>query len=93
MEKRTSTIVFILAATAFNILVMLAFVGVVFLFLSWLGQERTNALGVGVAVILIGVPVAGSFLVYRATMKWAQKKYNIDQHLGPLFGPRRDPRR
>jgi len=92
MQKRSNTIVFILAATAFNLIIMFALIGLVLLLLSWLGQERANALGpVGVALLLIGLPVAGSFVIYRYSMKWVQRKFHIDQHMGSLFGPRRRP--
>jgi hypothetical protein len=96
MSKKTNTLLFILAATAFNILVTIAaFLALLFLF-TFIVMPRLpepasgRVAGWAIPVIFIGA-IAVSFAVYRLVLKLFMKKVNIEQHFDPIFGGRRPP--
>jgi hypothetical protein len=92
MSKKTNTLLFILAATVFNILVTIAaFLALLFLFTLVIMQRLPeNTTAWAIPVIFIGAIVV-SFVIYRAVLKFFMKKVDIDKHFDPIFGSRRPP--
>jgi Na+-driven multidrug efflux pump len=94
MSKKTNTLLFILGATVFNILVTI----IVFLVLMVLyAQFLASRLGEegaawGLPVIFIAAIVL-SFFVYRVILKQVMKKVDMEKHFDPIFGPRKPPAR
>ncbi len=93
MNRKLSTLIFIISGTLLNILLMFIFIigllaGVTSL-LRVLGFEPTHAIYVPglIAAILGGMVLA--FFVYSKITKLIQKKFNIEKHLEPLFRPKR----
>jgi hypothetical protein len=94
MSKKTNTLVFILAATVFNILVtIVCFLVLFILFVKFLAPIMPEtAAGWGFPIIFIG-SIALSFLVYRVLLKFLLKKFNPEKYFDPIFGRRRPPMR
>ncbi|MDR0760666.1 MAG: leader peptide processing enzyme [Treponema sp.] len=96
MSKKTNTLFFILAATAFNILLTVAaFMALLLLFtfviMPGLPESAlAKAAAWAIPVIFIGA-IAISFAVYRIILKVFMKKVNIEKHFDPIFGGRRRP--
>jgi hypothetical protein len=94
MSKKTNTLLFILGATVFNILVTAACFIVLLLlyarFLAPLLPEEGQAWGFPAIFI---AAIALSFLVYRLALKQLIKKLDVEKYFDPIFGGRRPPRK
>ncbi|MDR2478195.1 MAG: leader peptide processing enzyme [Treponema sp.] len=92
MNKKVNTVIFVLGATVFNILVtVLCF----FLLLTLYAKLLLPAVpetGQGWAIPLIFIAaIALSFLVYRFALKLLLKKVEVEKYFDPIFGDRRKP--
>jgi hypothetical protein len=93
MSKRTNTLLFILGATVFNILLyFICLVLLLVIYAQVLGLLPESAQSWGIIVILI-LPIVISFVLYRLILKVVIKKVNVEKYFDPLFGPRRPPRK
>jgi hypothetical protein len=90
MSKKTNTLLFILAATIFNILVtIICFLVLFILFVRFLAPNMPEtAAGWGFPIIFIAA-IALSFLIYRVLLKFLLKKFNPEKYFDPIFGRRR----
>ena len=89
MNKKANTAVFIIAATAFNLLLMGVLLIASFVVASRLfGDSSSPAAGL-IGFLIIGVPIVVTFFLYGAVMRWVQKRWNLDQYLHPIFRRRR----
>jgi hypothetical protein len=86
MNKNLKLALFLLGATVFNIVLMFAFIIVIFLIATRLMGDSPNPV---VFQIILFVGFIGSivltFLIYGKVMKWLQAKYNLEQHFPQLF--------
>jgi hypothetical protein len=94
MSKKTNTLVFILGATVFNILVtILCFLALFVLFVKFIMPQLGEASsGWGLPVIFV-LAIVLSFLIYRVILKQIMKKVDMEKHFDPIFGPRRPQRK
>jgi hypothetical protein len=94
MSKKTNTLLFILGATVFNILVtIIAFMALLFFFtLVIMPRVPEDAAAWAIPVIFIGA-IALSFVIYRVILKFVMKKVDIEKHFDPIFGRRKAPMR
>ncbi|MDR2258122.1 MAG: leader peptide processing enzyme [Treponema sp.] len=94
MSKKTNTLLFILGATFFNILVtVICFTALLVLYARFIASLLPEAgRSWGFPVIFIAA-IALSFVIYRAVLKLLMKKINVEQHFDPIFGGRRRPRK
>jgi hypothetical protein len=96
MNKKTNTLLFILAATIFNILVTIAsFLALLLLFtfviMPGLPEPAAGKTAAwAIPAIFIGA-IAVSFAVYRLVLKFFMKKVDIGKYFDPIFGSRRPP--
>jgi hypothetical protein len=94
MSKKTNTLLFILGATVFNILVtVVCFTALLVLyarFIASLLPEGGQAWGFPLIFI---AAIALSFLIYRVVLKQLMKKIDVEKHFDPIFGGRRPPAR
>jgi hypothetical protein len=90
MNKKANTLLFILGATVFNILItVICFLALFLLYARFLVQLLPeNAAAWGFPVIFIGA-IALSFLVYRLILKVLLKKVNVEKYFDPIFGRRK----
>ena len=86
MDKKVNSILFILGATLFNVIIAIASFFILFLlyvkFLMMYLPE--NARGWGILVIFISA-ILISFFVYRAVLKFLLAKIDVDKYFDPLF--------
>ncbi|MDR2542836.1 MAG: leader peptide processing enzyme [Treponema sp.] len=86
MNKKLNTILFILGATLFNVLVaILSFILLLILYLRYvivLMPEQGHMWGF--TFIFIASLVC-SFFVYRYALKYLLKKIDVDKYFDPLF--------
>jgi hypothetical protein len=93
MNKRINTLLFILGATVFNILLyIISFLLLLLIYSQFAGAIPESARQWGLILILI-LPIAISFIAYRLILKVVLKKIDVDKHFAPLFGGRRPPRK
>jgi hypothetical protein len=91
MNKRTNTLLFILGATVFNVLLyIVSFVLLLVIYSRMIPGIPEPAQQWGLIVILV-LPIAISFLVYRLLLKVVLKHVDVDKHFAPLFGRGRRP--
>jgi hypothetical protein len=90
LGKKTNTLLFILAATIFNIVVTIAGFFLLLLafvkFFAPLLPETASAWAL--PVIFIGAIVL-SFVSYRLALKLLLKRIDLDKYFSPLFKPKR----
>jgi hypothetical protein len=87
MSKKTNSLLFILIATAVNIVVtivcMLILLVIYARFIAPLLPAESSAWGIPV-VFLCAIVL--SFLIYRAGVKLFTKKVDVEKNFDPLFG-------
>jgi hypothetical protein len=90
MGKKTNTLLFILGATLFNLLVtIVSFLVLLLLFVKFLASVLPEtATAWALPAIFIGSVVL-SFVLYRIALKQLLKRMDVDKHFAPLFKPRR----
>jgi predicted Na+-dependent transporter len=93
MNKRANTLLFILGATVFNVLLyIISFLLLMLLYSRIVGSMPESTQQWGIIIILI-LPIAISFVVYRFLLKVLLKKVDVEKYFSPLFGGRRPPKR
>lgn len=96
MSKKTNSLVFMLVATLLNLVLLVIFfiIGMVLISLFANAYPDSSMIPVLMVVVFLAA-IAGSFLIYSKIVKWANKKYSLEDKLDPIFGGknRRPPRR
>ena len=91
MNKRVNTVLFLLIATLFNILVIFVIFLVGFVLL---GQFILPIVSPQVGQILLIVLFCGSlalgYVIYNKTLKWFQQRYKTTEALEPIFRKKDD---
>lgn len=89
MNKKLSTVLFILGGTVVNLFLMITFIigliAAVYGVFSGLGIPRGSSLYIP---FLIGAIFGGlvlAFIVYSKIMKYIQSKYDLEKYLEPIF--------
>jgi amino acid transporter len=90
MNKRVNTVLFLVGATAFNLLVMFLLIVVCLVVITAIFKDslNPNLLSVLMIVIFIG-SIAASFFIYGKVIKLLSRKYDLDKYLLPLFRRKR----
>lgn len=93
MNKKINTLLFILGATVFNILVtVLCFAGLLLVYVKCIvSLLPENGQAWGFPLLFIAA-IALSFLVYRFALKLLLKKVDMEKYFDPIFGRRPRPR-
>ncbi len=94
MNKRTNTLVFIVVATIFNIIITVASFLALLVVYGRLIAPRIPAhiAAWGLPVIFIGAIVL-AFFVYRHVLKIVMRHIDVEKNFDPLFRPHRPPKR
>lgn len=92
MNKKTNTILFMLGATAVNIILMIA----IFILLFWLyGRFIASSVSPQVtSYVMIGIfigSIALTYFIYHRLVKWMSNKWNLDDFFDPIFKRRGKP--
>ena len=90
MNRRTNTVLFLIGATVFNLLVMFVLIVLLLVVISALFRDRLspNLLSILMVVIFIG-SIAASFLVYSRVIKWLSRKVDMEKYFMPIFKRKR----
>ena len=90
MNKRTNTVLFLVGATVFNLLVMFALIVISLVLISAIFRDRLspNLMSILMVVIFIG-SIAASFLIYSRVIKWLSRKVDMEKYFMPIFKKRR----
>jgi hypothetical protein len=94
MSKKTNTLLFILGATFFNIIItVVCFTVLLVLYARFMAPLLPEAgRSWGFPVIFIAA-IALSFVIYRVVLKQIMKKIAVEKYFDPIFGSRRPPPR
>lgn len=86
MNKKLNTVLFILAASVGNIIVMVLLMTLLFALASML---LPSSLGSGIAqvvfLLIFVASIAGSFFVYHRFVGFLSKKIDMDKYFHPIF--------
>jgi len=94
MSKKTNTLLFILGATVFNIIITILFMLLLIVFFSAvLYPLLPQSSGVWVIPVIFVLSIVGSFLIYRLAIKILMKKVDMEKYFDPIFGKRRPARK
>ncbi len=90
MNKRMNTVLFILAATVFNLAVIVALMLLSLLIVGLLSRGRLspNLLSVLVLVFFLG-SIVGAFLLYSWLVRKIARRVDMDKYFLPLFRPKK----
>jgi hypothetical protein len=92
MNKKTNTLLFILGATVFNILVtIISFFVLFFLYSRVLASRLPDEAFIwGSIFVFIGAIVL-SFVVYQGLLKLMIKKVDVNKYFEPIFNRKKRP--
>lgn len=90
MNKKLNTFLFLIVGTIVNIVVMLLLLILFLYVIGFVFTPKTNG-NVITAVTLTAVmlSVLGSFVIYSQLVKFANKKWNLEKWIEPLFRRKR----
>ena len=86
MNKKANTVLFLIGATVFNLLVMFLLIVISLVLISAIFKDRLspNLMSVLLIVIFLG-SIAGSFLIYGRVLKFISRKIDMEKYFLPLF--------
>ena len=89
MNKKVNTVLFILGATAVNIITMLLILLLgIMLIGRLLSETAQESIGSILFILLFFVSIGGSFVIYNRVIKFISKKIDMDKYFHPIFRPR-----
>ena len=90
MNKKANTVLFLLGATVFNLLVMFLLIVLFLVLISAIFRDslNPNVLSILMIVVFIG-SIAASFFIYGRVVKWLSRKIDMDKYFMPLFRRKR----
>ncbi len=88
MSKRTNTILFMLAATVVNILLMMIIFIICFILLTRFVDPESSLVPLYLGLTFL-VSIGGSFFLYSRIIKALNAKFDLEGKLGPLFSTKR----
>ena len=89
MNKKVNTVLFILGATAVNIITMLLILLLgIMLIGRLLSETAQESIGSILFILLFFVSIGGSFVIYNRVIKLISKKVDMDKYFHPIFRPR-----
>jgi hypothetical protein len=86
MNKKVNTVLFLLGATVFNLLVMFLLIVLFLVLISAVFRDslNPNVLSILMIVVFIG-SIAAAFFIYGRVVKWLSRKIDMEKYFLPLF--------
>jgi len=86
MNKKVNTVLFLLGATVFNLLIMFLLIVLFLVLISAVFRDslNPNVLSIIMIVVFIG-SIAASFFIYGRVVKWLSRKIDMEKYFLPLF--------
>ncbi|MFA5448610.1 MAG: leader peptide processing enzyme [Sphaerochaeta sp.] len=88
MSKRTNTILFMLGATVVNILLMMIIFVICLIIITRFADPESALVPLYLGLTFL-VSIGGSFFLYSKIIKALNKKFNLEDKMGPLFPKKR----
>ena len=90
MNKKVNTVLFLLGATVFNLLIMFILIVLFLVLISAIFRDSLspNVLSILMIVVFIG-SIAASFFIYGRVVKWLSRKIDMEKYFLPLFRRKR----
>lgn len=90
MNKKVNTVLFLLGATVFNLLIMFILIVIFLVLISAIFRDslNPNVLSILMIVVFIG-SIAASFFIYGRVVKWLSRKIEMEKYFLPLFRRRK----
>ena len=86
MNKKVNTVLFLLGATVFNLLIMLILIVLFFVLISVIFKDPLNSsMGVILVILVFVGSIAASFFIYGRLVKWLSRKIDMEKYFMPLF--------
>ncbi|MFA5513676.1 MAG: hypothetical protein WDA17_02010 [Sphaerochaetaceae bacterium] len=88
MNKMGNTVLFVIVASLINLVVMAALFLISLILLNWYvpADSPYSTLFLGLTILF---SVGGTFLIYQFTVKKLTERYNLKEHLDPIFWKKR----
>jgi len=86
MNKKVNTVLFLLGATVFNLLIMFILIALFLVLISAVFRDslNPNVFSILMIVVFIG-SIAASFFIYGRVVKWLSRKIEMEKYFLPLF--------
>ncbi len=86
MNKKANTVLFLLGATVFNLLIMFLLIVIFLVLISAIFRDslNPNVLSILMIVVFVG-SIAASFFIYGRLVKWLSRKIDMEKYFLPLF--------
>jgi len=84
LNKKLNTVLFVLAATLINLIIMAIFFTVSLVLLSLLANPESSLMPLFIGLVFL-VSIGGTYWVYTIMVKWISSKYPVEEYLAPLF--------
>jgi hypothetical protein len=86
MNKKVNTVLFLLGATVFNLLIMFILIALFLVLISAVFRDslNPNLFSILMIVVFIG-SIAASFFIYGRVVKWLSRKIEMEKYFLPLF--------
>lgn len=90
MNKKANTILFMVGATVFNVVVMIAIFVVMFLLYGrFFAAVISPQIGQIIIIVLFIGSIALTYFIYHRVIKWISNKWDLDEHFDPIFSRRK----
>ena len=90
MNKKANTIFFMVGATVFNVVAMIAIFVVMFLLYGkFLASVISPQIGQVIIIVLFIGSIALTYFIYHRMIKWISNKWNLDDYFDPIFSRRK----
>jgi hypothetical protein len=90
MNKKLNTVLFILAASVLNIVVMILLMTILFALMALVLPPDIGAgLGQVIFLIVFALSIGGSFFAYHRFIGFLSKKIDMEKYFHPIFKGRR----
>ena len=89
MNKKANTILFMLAATVLNVIMMVVIFLALMLLYAWVAPGGfSTQVGQIVGIVLFLAAIGLTYFLYHRLVKWISNKWNLDEYFAPIFGRR-----
>ncbi len=86
MNKKANTVLFLLGATVFNLLMMFLLIVMFLVLISAIFRDSLNPNMLSILMIIVFVgSIAASFFIYGRLVKWLSRKIDMEKYFLPLF--------
>jgi len=94
MNKKVNTVLFMLGATLYNLILLVVFILVGLAAMGALLQgKEVGAESSLYFMVIFALALGASFFIYHQTMKFISKKIDFEKHFDPIIKPRGRKRR